>query len=236
MIKKKSSKHVSKESNEVSKTKIQKSESAEREKKDPKSFLKSSRFKNSVLIILTITAIAGTLYSFKDVFVVALVNGKPVTRYEILSKLEKRGGKQTLDEIVTKTLIKQQAEKEGIVVTDKEITDEIDYILKQQGNTDLNEFLQLYGLTEQQLKEELGLKAMLKKLLANKIKPTDEEVKSYVEQNKDSLANSQSSDSSSQDTNNIAKIQLEEQKFNQEVTPYIEELKQKSNVTYWKNY
>ena len=47
--------------------------------------------------------------SSRGLFVVALVNGEPISRIEVIKALEKQGGKATLDSLVTKKLIAQEA-------------------------------------------------------------------------------------------------------------------------------
>lgn len=52
---------------------------------------------------------------------VATVNGEAITRQQLDLELEKRFGKQVLDELVMETLIRQEVKKRNIVVDPKEI-------------------------------------------------------------------------------------------------------------------
>ena len=65
--------------------------------------------KSKFFIPLVIILIAAILFYFKGLFVVALVNGVPITRIAVINELEKQGGKQTLSSLVNQTLILQEA-------------------------------------------------------------------------------------------------------------------------------
>ena len=63
-----------------------------------------------MIITLAVIVLAILLWKFKTLFVVAIVNGRPVTRYELEQKLMGRYGKQTLDEIVSERLVTEKAQ------------------------------------------------------------------------------------------------------------------------------
>ncbi len=67
---------------------------------------------------------------FRNQFIVATVNGRPITRVNLLSELEKRNGKTVLDALVTQQLILQETEKRKITVSDKEVAGEVGKIEK----------------------------------------------------------------------------------------------------------
>ena len=70
------------------------------------------------------------LYLFKGIFIAADVNGEKITRFAVIKELEKQSGKQTLESMVTKTLIIQEAKKRDINIGDTEIDTEIAKIAK----------------------------------------------------------------------------------------------------------
>ncbi len=75
----------------------------------------------SLLIFAAILLVAALLYYFRSIFVVATVNGQPVSRIEFNSQIEKYAGKQILNLLITDKLIQQEADKRHIKVSGKEI-------------------------------------------------------------------------------------------------------------------
>ena len=59
---------------------------------------------------LTVLVIA-LAYGFVKMFVAAYVNGRLISRLSVVRELEKQGGKKTLDALIIKSLIAQEAKK-----------------------------------------------------------------------------------------------------------------------------
>jgi foldase protein PrsA len=94
--------------------------------------------KKLLLTIPLIILIAAGVYFGKGLLVAALVNGTPVTRYSVISSLEKSQGQSALDNLVTESLIKQEIKKANVTVTPAEVDAEIAKIEAQvaaQGST-----------------------------------------------------------------------------------------------------
>ena len=62
-----------------------------------------------ILILLVIIGIVIFGYKYRGEFIVATVNGKPVTRLELISELEKQGASKALDSIIVQKLIAEKA-------------------------------------------------------------------------------------------------------------------------------
>ncbi|MCL5433096.1 MAG: SurA N-terminal domain-containing protein, partial [Patescibacteria group bacterium] len=86
---------------------------------------------NKVILVLGILIVLAILYLKKDLLIAATVNGQPITRISVVSELESQAGKQVLDQIVTKTLIFQEAKKQNVNVTQKDIDSEIEKLKKE---------------------------------------------------------------------------------------------------------
>src|SRR4051812_42694523 len=54
------------------------------------------------------------LYFAKGLFIAAVVNGMPISRFEVIHQLEKSNGKAALDALVTRKLIADAAKKAGV--------------------------------------------------------------------------------------------------------------------------
>ena len=119
------------------------------------------------LIVIGCLAVLGVFWWKTDSWpVVAMVNGIPVTRFELNQTLYKQGGQQVLDDIVTRRLIAHELAKKRVVVTDNEINRKIDEVKAQLGTEEqFNQALTMQGLTVDQVKEQIKLQLGLEKLV-----------------------------------------------------------------------
>lgn len=192
---------------------------------------KASR--KGVMKLIALLLVAGLLYLGRGLFVVALVDGYPITRLSVIRDLEKQGGKQVLDGLVTKRLIQSEAQKKGVSVSEDEITAEVDRITKlaeAQGLT-LENALSYQGQTMDQLLENIRLQKMIEKILSDKVSVSEEEMKKYFEDNKD-----QFTDKKYEDVKGDIEAQLKNQKLSTEYQTWITDLKTNSKVQYVVNY
>ncbi|GIP57281.1 peptidylprolyl isomerase [Paenibacillus sp. FSL W8-0186] len=140
---------------------------------------------------LVIALVFPLLNNKKDV--VATVNGTKITQDELYNELVKAGGgeqaKQALNAMVMKTLITQEAKKKNIVVTEEDINAEIDNYIKSFGSLEmLEQMLQQYGMTMDDLKQDSEMNVMITKLLEDKTNVTEDEVKQTFETYKESFS------------------------------------------------
>lgn len=171
------------------------------------------------------------LYFLRSLFIVALVNGQPITRLSLIQELEKQGGKRTLDSMITKSLILQEAKKQKIIVTDQEVDKSVTQLeenLTAQGQ-DLNQLLQIQGMTRDSLKEQLRIQNIIEKILGKDINVTDQEIKDFIEKNKSSLPK----DAKTEEVTASAKEQLKLQKINEKTTSWIDSLRTSAKIQYF---
>jgi len=189
-----------------------------------------SKKRNLIIGILVILGVA-LVIALRGQFVVATVNGDPISRITFIQQLEKEVGQKVLDSLVTKKLITQEAKKKNITVSKQEIDEEIGRVeknLKDQGQ-ELNMALKQQGISMDQFKEQISIQLMLKKLVADKVKATDKEISDYLEKNKDSLPQ----EMGEAELKKAVLGQLEQQKFSQAVEGLIESLKTSAKINYY---
>ena len=183
---------------------------------------------------LIIVLIAGLLYLLRSFFIAAMVNGQPISRFSVISELERQSGKQALDTLVTKSLIMQEAKKQNVTVSQDEINKEIKRIednVKKQGQT-LDQVLALQGMDRQALTDQIRIQKTVEKLLGKDIKVTDKEVSDYIEKNKDALG----SDPTSEATKTQVKEQLTQQKLSEKFQTWLQDLQKKAKIDYFVKY
>ncbi|MBB3109342.1 foldase protein PrsA [Paenibacillus phyllosphaerae] len=116
---------------------------------------------------------------------VATVNGAKITKDQLYDTMISYGGGSMLDSLISDELLKQEADKAGIAVTDADIEKEIEAIKKSFTTEDeFNAWLQNYGMTMDSFREQVPQQVMLRKILEPQTGVTDEQVKQYYEDNK----------------------------------------------------
>ncbi|HVA96306.1 MAG TPA: SurA N-terminal domain-containing protein [Candidatus Acidoferrales bacterium] len=186
-----------------------------------------------VILIIVIVLLAAALYYFRGLFVAAVVNGQPISRLAVVQQAEKQSGKQTLDTLVRDALIEQEAKKENVSVSDKEVTDEISTLqnnLKKQGQS-LDQVLSAQGMSQDDLRKLIRLDKLVQKMVGKDVKVTDKEVNDYIAKNKDSLPSTNEAALKKQ-----VKAQLTQQKTNEAVQTWLANIQQKANIVYFVQY
>lgn len=187
----------------------------------------------AVLLVSLFILVALFVFIRKTV-IVATINGQPISRFEVISTLEKQGGKQVVDSLVSKALLLQKAKQEKIEVKEETINMEIDKIKKQvkgQGQ-DLETVLATQGLTQKDLEEQIKLRSILEKLLAGKTKVTDKEVNNYMEKNRESFPE----EMKPAELKKTIREQLENQKLSVAAQELLNDLKTEASIKYYISY
>lgn len=207
---------------------------SEPEKEQTAAPQQTKTIKKSYLILFIVIVLLGAmLYYFRGLFVAAVVNGQPISRLEVVQQAEKQSGKQTLDTLVRDSLIEQEAKKENVTVSDKEVSDEVTTLqsnLKKQGQT-LDQVLSTQGMTQTDLRKLIHLDKLVQKMVGKNVKVSDKEIADYIAKNKDSLPNADEAT-----LNKQVKAQLTQQKTNQAVQTWLAALQQKANIVYFVQY
>lgn len=197
------------------------------------SFNYEVRFSKKLLIIvLFFILILSLVYFSKRFLIAATVNGKSINRLAVIKKLEKQGGKKILETMITEALIRQEAEKRKITVSQKDIDAEMKKIeanVASQGST-LDQALQNQGMTKNDLTKEIKTQLMLNNLAGDNIKISDKEIDDFISANK----NQQGFDQ--EIPREQAASQLKQQKSQQNIQNFLSDLKAKAKITYFVKY
>ncbi|HSW97433.1 MAG TPA: SurA N-terminal domain-containing protein [Candidatus Saccharimonadales bacterium] len=197
--------------------------------------------KPQIVGLIIIIIIISLVYLFRSQFVVATVNGQPVTRMAYNTELQKEAGQKSMDALVTKMLVLQEANKENVTVSDKEVNDQIDTIKKQlakQGET-LDQALKSQGLTTEDLKEQIKISQLIQKMLAKNVRVTDKEITDYLAKAASQAQQDQSTNPDVTPTPTPSRDQvrqmLQQEKLNTQFQPWLQNLRQKAKITYFIN-
>jgi len=201
------------------------------EKKDKKAF----KIKTPIIIAAAIILIlAGLIYYFKNQFIVAVVNGQPISRLALIRQLEKQSGKSVLDSIITKTLVIQEAQKQGVKVTEEQIDEQINKIkenLKAQGQN-LDELLKMDNMSQVDFRKEIKLQKMLEELVGKDASVSAEEIQAFIKENKSYFPEG----TTEEEMKKTAEEQLKQQNLSSKVQKWLSDLREKAQINYWMNF
>jgi foldase protein PrsA len=143
--------------------------------------------------------------------------------------LEKESGQATLENLVIKELIFQEARKKGITISQEDIQKEIDNIsemIEAQGST-IDAALSMQGQTIDDLKENINIQKTAEEILKDEIQVSDEEILEYFEENKEFYE-----DREFVDLKEEIKEQLFQEKLQVKFSELLENLKNESDIKY----
>ena len=192
--------------------------------------------KNKKLILVVFLLLIIAFFS-KSLFFAALVNGKPISRLSIIKDLEKRGGKPTLDALISRELILQEASKKKLRVTKEELdkrTKEIEKSTEKQGQK-LDQLLTMQGMTREDFGDQLYVQLILEKILIDKIKVTDKEIDDYLKKLAEDPSVLEITPTPAPGRNEV-RDQLRQDKLQKEAQTLVENLKKSAKIAYFVNY
>jgi len=195
---------------------------------------KTKHSKIAVAIIGGILLLLLVMFALKSFLIAATVNGQPISRITVIKELEKQGGQQTLEGLITRALIVQEAEKRNLTISEDEIAAEIKKIeesLKDQQTT-LDEALSLQGMSREDLNRDIRLQLLVQKLVEEKVSLTDEEVEKYVQENDSFFPEDATQEKKLED----GREQLRQQKISVETQNLIDELRKSAKTIFFVNY
>lgn len=190
--------------------------------------------KRNIIVLTVLGIILLTFVLLRFVFVAALVNGWPVSRLNIVQGLEKQYGAQVLDNLVSRSLVYQEAKNLKINVTQEQIDTELKNIedILQKQNVTLDQALASQGLGKNELIEQIKFQKTVEEVLTPRISITDEEIQNYFTQNKDYFEKGATAKS----VEDQIKEQLYQEKLTEEYQVWIADLKAKAKINYFVNY
>lgn len=120
---------------------------------------------------------------------VASVNGEKISEKELNELLVSQYGSEALDSLITEKIINQEKKKEKIKISKEELNEEMTAYMESYGGEDaFKEVLASNGVEMSAVEKNIENYLVTKKLLEPRIAITDDEMKEYFEENKDSYA------------------------------------------------
>jgi len=190
--------------------------------------------KRTVTLATLVLVIAVLGYFLYKNLIVASVNGLPITRFEVIKLLERQGGRQALDNLITRKLISQEARKLSISISQEELNEELDQLRDtlEESGASLEEALALQGQNLEGLTEDIRLQKLVEKIIADEIAVSDEEISNYFEENGDFFAE----DATIEEVADQIKEQLKQEKLTTAFNDLLAKLRGGASVKINLNY
>ncbi len=200
-IAKKSSDKATKKGNEKQEVKETKSKAKSDTEKNKITDRKSSNGKNVIfkpqilLAVIAVLAVAVVVLAVllmqqppqDDRSIVATVNGDEVTKDQLFDSMFARGGQEALENLVTRKLIIQEAEKKGITVSEEEVDGEVRSIIDdsfQGSEEDFIAALEFYGLNIEDFREDAYLNLLVRKVAMDEIDLSEAAAREFYDENR----------------------------------------------------
>ncbi|MFZ5845629.1 MAG: SurA N-terminal domain-containing protein [Patescibacteria group bacterium] len=182
--------------------------------------------RRKLVIILLLLLLLAIFLTNKGLLVAAIVDGKPIFRWQLNRVLVSRFGKQTLEGMISEELIAATAKKQGVKVTQAEIDAKTAEIVKGLGgNVNIEDLLRYQGLTKSDFDNQIRLQLTVAKVLGKDFDISDEEVNKYLETNRATLTATEEGELRAQ-----ARAAILDQKVSEKLQPWFLELKQKAKI------
>lgn len=156
--------------------------------RQPLSGYSNPLFSKRNLLIIAVLILALLLFKFKNLFVVASVNGKLISRWQLEKELNSKYAAQTLDNLISEQIILSQASQKGISVSSSDIDTNIKQIESRlKGKMSLNNALAAQGMTLDSFRKQVEIQLTIDKMFDKDASVSDKEIDEFITQNKSTL-------------------------------------------------
>lgn len=144
--------------------------------KEPKKFWWSLIIIGLFLILLT----------NKNLVVAAIVNGQPISNFELQARLNKQFRSQTINQMINEKILEQEATKKGTSVNQEELSAKVKETEAQYGGAEtLNSILSQQGISREDFISQTRLQLLVEKLYSAEASPSAEDIDKFMSDNKD---------------------------------------------------
>ena len=188
--------------------------------------MKSNFINRKTFLFLAIIGLILLAIYKKELFVAAMVNGQPISNFELLSKMNQQHRMQTIEQMVNEKIIMDEARKKGVVITKADIDNKISKLEQNVGGSEtLDSLLSQQGQTRDSIRNQLAIQLTIEKLYSSEATTSAEEIDKFIIDNQGSLTATESA---------AQKIEAEETIKQQKLSQIFEEkfqaLKQAANI------
>lgn len=173
------------------------------------------------------------VHAWQEKTAAAVVNGEVISKGDLNRRLIQSYGDDTVQKLVDETLVFQEADKEKVQVTPDEINSELAQVEASIAPTKLDDALAARKMDRADLDRQIRLKILIDKMLGSDVNPSDKDIQTYFDANKDALAQSvgkKSADLTLADVHDTIVSTLKEQAISNKYQTWIDGLRTKSKI------
>ncbi|MBI2404924.1 SurA N-terminal domain-containing protein [Candidatus Gottesmanbacteria bacterium] len=173
-----------------------------------------------------ILALIGLFVTNKGLLLAAIVNGKPVFRWDLNRVLVSRFGQQTLENMISEELIADAAKKAGVAVSQAEIdAKEKELVDSLGGNVKIEDLLKYQGMTKNDFDDQIRLQLTVQKVLGKDIVISENDIDNFIATSSAMLRATDPAGLKEE-----ARQAILDKKIGEKLQPWFLELKQKANI------
>jgi hypothetical protein len=175
---------------------------------------------------IVLLVVLGVYLGSRGYIVAAMVNGKPIFRWDLSRSLQTRFGQQTLESMISERLIADTASSQGVVITHEEIEAKMNDLVKTLGpNVKIEDLLKYQGMTKSDFESQIRLQLTVEKILGKDVEVTDIEIEEFITQNRETMT---ATDEAA--LRGEARATIESQKISEKIQPWFAEIKEKAKI------
>lgn len=145
---------------------------------------KGGMWKKLAVVVLTVVIAGYLIRNNKGWFLAATVNGIPITKSELNTRLNSRFGKQILDALIGEKIILAEAAQKNLTASEQEIDEQLKELEKNLGpNTSLDDFLKLQSMSKNDLIDRIRMQTLINKMFSKESSVSAEEIDQYIASN-----------------------------------------------------
>ena len=183
--------------------------------------------KVSMIAVVAVLVLAFVGFKFKYVLTPATVNGQPIYVWDYFKKLHTQFGQDEINSMTTELMIKQAIADANVSVSSDEVEKEVKNVEQEASSSGgLTAVLAAQHMTMDEFRTRIQLQLAVKKVLSSKIAVTDQEVDDTYKKNKDFYKGLPEAEAKKE-----VKQQLEDQKFQTEVSTWLSGVRSKAKVS-----
>ncbi|OGG04114.1 hypothetical protein A2Z33_03040 [Candidatus Gottesmanbacteria bacterium RBG_16_52_11] len=187
---------------------------------------RKSRFSSWYIIALLVLILVGIILVRRGYIVSALVDGKPIFSWQLQKELSQRFGKQMLEGMITEKLIRNEAQKAGVGISQEDINArQQEMIANIGGQVSIDDLLKYQGLTREEFDTQTRMQLLVEKLLGREYTITDTDIDNYIATNRARLVSTTAADLREE-----SRRMLMDQFLGKRIQPWFTEIKEKANI------
>lgn len=180
-----------------------------------------------IYLVVLVLALAGVFVTNKGWFLAAVVDGKPVFRWELNRVLTSRFGQQTLEGMISETLIAGAAQDAGVTVSPEDVeAKQQEIVASLGGGVSVEDLLKYQGMTKADFDSQVKLQLTVQKILGKDIVISENDVDAFIATNRATLVSTQPAE-----LRNEARQAILDQKIGEKLQPWFEALKEKAQIS-----